>query len=334
MSSHKTIQTCAIFLLALTGPATAWAEWSLATRGTLFYTDDVAVFSATRRLIRDADPTQPVLDSRLTGQGSDGVFEPMLKLSNSFASRYGTTTVDLQGEGFVFFDHTEHNNGVLFLQGQQAFTPETKLLFRCYYNPDLFLGDNEERRSGNFLIEPERVTSQIGSFRIDQEVAEGLELRLLGRYGTRRYNQPFQQRNTDFWTIGPHLEWKLLPTVTLGLAYHYERGLADGRHQPQFEDDVSYANHYASADLEIELSEDFSLIAGFHYEHNDWLSHLEGDERNGAHENVYQGEMLLVYRISEKTRAYTGVQHSSRKESFEAEGIRNTNVGIGVQTEF
>jgi hypothetical protein len=44
--------------------------------------------------------------------------------------------------------------------------------------------------------------------------------------------------------------------------------------------------------------------------------------------------MLLVYRISEKTHAYTGVQHSSRKESFEAEGIRNTNVGIGVQTEF
>jgi hypothetical protein len=321
-------------LLAVAIPMTAYAEWSLTTRGTLFYTDDVGIFSATRRLTRDGDPTQPALDTRLTGQGSDGVFEPMLKLSNAFASRYGTTTLDLRGDGFVFFDHSRYSNGTLSLQGQQAFTPETKVLLRYYYNPDLFLGDNEERRSGSFLITPERVTSQIGSLRIDQKVAEGLELRLLGRYGTRRYNQAFRQRDTDFWTIGPHLEWKLLPAVTLGLAYHYERGLANGRHQPQYEDDVSYANHYASADLEVELSEDFSLAAGFHYEHNDWLSRFEGDERHGANENVYQGEMLLMYRISEKTRAYTGVQHSSRKESFETEGIKNTNVGLGVQAEF
>lgn len=324
----------AAVLLAISGTAPAFAEWSLTTRGTLFYTDDVGIFSATRRLTRDADPTQPALDSRLTGQGSDGVFEPMLKLSNSFDSRYGTTTLDLRGDGFVFFDHTQYSNGTLFLQGKHAFTPETRVLLRYYYNPDLFLGDNEERRSGSFLIAPERVSSQIGSLRIDQEVAEGLELRLLGRYGTRRYNQPYRQRNTDFWTIGPHMEWKLLPAVTLGLAYHYERGLADGRHQPQYEDDVSYANQYASADLEFELSEHFSLSAGFHYEHNDWLSQLEGDERNGANENVYQGEMLLVYRISAITRAYTGVQHSSRKESFETEGITNTNVGFGLQTAF
>ena len=332
--TRNPISILAPWFLAAAVPTTAFAEWSVTTRGTLFYTDDVGIFSATRRLTRDADPTQPALDSRLTGQGSDGVFEPMLKVSNSLASRYGTTTLDLRGDGFVFFDHTQYSNGTLLFQGQQAFTPETKVLLRYYYNPDLFLGDNEERRSGSFLIAPERVSSQIGSLRIDQEVTEGLELRLLGRYGTRRYNQPYQQRDTNFWTIGPHLEWKLLPAVTLGLAYHYERGLADGRHQPEYEDDVSYANQYASADLDFELSEDFSLTAGFHYEHNDWLSRLEGDERNGANENVYQGEMLLVYRISEKTRAYTGVQHSSRKESFEVEGIKNTNVGLGVQTQF
>jgi|GEM_PF-3109989 len=92
-----------------------------------------------------------------------------------------------------------------------------------------------------------------------------------------------------------------------------------------------FACRYGTTTVDLQ-GEGFVLFD--HTKHNDWLSHLEGDERNGAHENVYQGEMLLVYRISEKTRAYTGVQHSSRKESFEAEDIRNTNVGIGMQTEF
>jgi hypothetical protein len=81
-------------------------------------------------------------------------------------------------------------------------------------------------------------------------------------------------------------------------------------------------------------STDFSLSAGFHYEHNDWLSRLEGDERNGANENVYQGELLLIYRMSEQARGYTGAQYSTRKESFEAEGITNTNVGEGMQATF
>lgn len=327
--------TSLLLLIFMLGhPRPGFAEWSLSGRGSLFYTDDVSIFSATRRLTRDADPTQPALDARVTGQGSDGVFEPMLKLSKAFDSGLGTTTLDLRGDGFIFFDHSQYNNGTLFMQAQQAFRPGTRVLLRYYYNPDLFIGDNEERRSGRFQIVPERVTSQIGSLRIDQEVAERLEVKLLSRYGTRRYNSAYSQRDTDFWTVGPHLEWKLLPAVTLGLAYHYERGLADGRHQPQYGDDVSYTNHYASTDLDFELNEAFSVSLAFHYEHNDWLSQLEEDERKGGNENVYQGEALLIYRISPQTRAYTGVQHSSRKESFEASGIRNTNVGIGVETRF
>ena len=312
----------------------AYAEWSINSHGTFFYTDDVGIFSATRRLTRDADPTQPAIDSRLTNQGSDGVFEPMLKFVNSFDSGFGKTVLSLRGDGFIFFDATRFSHGTLFLQAQQFFTPETSLLFRYYYSPDLFLGDNEERRSGNFLIAPERVTSHIGSLRLAQELAEDLELRLLARYGGRLYNQTYEQRDTRFWTIGPHLEWRVIPAMRLGVSYHFERGLADGRNQAEFEDDVSYINHYASADLDFELNEVLSLSVAFHYEYNDWLSRLPGDERNGAYETVYQGEILLFYRLAERTRAYAGVQHSRRKESFEPESILNTNVGIGVTTEF
>ncbi|MDH5626627.1 MAG: hypothetical protein OEY21_11010, partial [Nitrospira sp.] len=52
-------------------------------RAILFYTDDVGIFSATRRMSRDDDPTQPALDTRLTNKGSDVVFEPDMTIGKS-----------------------------------------------------------------------------------------------------------------------------------------------------------------------------------------------------------------------------------------------------------
>jgi hypothetical protein len=196
------------------------------------------------------------------------------------------------------------------------------------------LGDNEERRSGTRRIAGEVLTNHIWSARVERALTPELEVRLLARYGLRRYNESFSQRSTDFWTIGPHVEWKILPRVKVGISYHYERGLAEGRNQPQFEDDVSYVNHYASADLDIELTDRLTLMTAFHYERNNWTSGIVGDERRGAHENVYQGEVILVRRLTETTRAFVGVQRSNRKESFETEQVKNTNVGIGLNMVF
>ena len=312
----------------------AQAEWSLTTRGTFFYTSDASLFTASQRLSRDADPTQPALDTRLTRQGSDGVFETTAQVTKTLESSLGKTSFDLRGDGFVFFDQTRYSNGNLGIQAKQDFPSNTKVMVRYYYNPDLFLGDNLERRSGNSRIAPERVTSQIGAMHLAQELTDGLELHVFTRYGTRRYNSDFAQRNTDFWTIGPHLDWKVLSNVKLGLAYHYERGLADGHNQPSYGDDVSYTNNFASAEVEIELTECLAISLGFDYEHNQWLSRLEEDERNGSYEEVYLGEFLMMYKVSEMFSFHAGMQYGSRKINLEPEAVTNANIGLGVKAFF
>ncbi len=328
-------------------PSLAYGEWSVTTHSTMFYTDDVGVFSATRRLTLDGDPTQPALDNRLTGQGSDEVFEPMLDVARSFATRYGKTTFDLQGQGFVYFAQSRYSHGTLRIQARQEFSARTSVLFRYYFAPDLFLGENEVRVAGEHEVEEshgsaaepielaaERVSSQIGALRVAQELTDGLELRLLGRYGTRRYNEKFQQRDLNFWTLGPHLAWQVGEGVQWVVGYHYERGTANGAEQPLLADDVSYTNNYVSTELEIEFAERFTLITGLHFERNDWTSALPGDERNGVFETIWQGEALLVYRITDETKVYGGVQHSSRSENIRAGNVPNTNVALGVQASF
>jgi len=150
----------------------------------------------------------------------------------------------------------------------------------------------------------------------------------------RRYNEAFSERDINFWTIGPHVNWRVAPNLKLVLSYHYERGLAEGRNQPQFVDDTSYVNHYLSVDADVELTERLSLLTAFHYEYNIWTSGLAGDERNGAYENLYQGEVILAYQLTDSVQGYGGVQHSIRKKSFESSSIKETNLDVGLSARF
>ena len=310
------------------------AEVTIEGTGILFYTDDVGIFSATRRLSRDGDPTQPAIDSALVNQGSDVIFEPDVAIGKAFSTSWGRTDLSVRGQGFLYTDHERFSHGTIRLQAVQSFDEATRVRLRYYYAPNLFLGENEDRQPGAEGLVPETVTSHIWSARFERDLTPDLEVRLFVRYGQRRYNQAFAQRDTDFWTVGPHLEWRVTHRVKLGLSYHFERGLADGRNEPQFEDDVSYINHYVSADLDFELAERLSLMAAVHYERNNWTSEIVGDERRGAHENVIQGDLLLVRQITDQVRVFVGVQRSNRRESFESEGVKNTNVGIGINGTF
>jgi len=140
-------------------------------------------------------------------------------------------------------------------------------------------------------------------------VTPDLSLQLLGRYGLRRYNEAFSERDINFWTIGSHVGWRIAHTIMLGLSYHYERGLAKGRSQPQFADDTSYVNHYLTADVDVELTKRLSLLTAVHYELNNWTSGLAGDERNGAHEDIYQGDVRLAYHLTDSLQGFGGLAY-------------------------
>lgn len=324
----------ATFPLLVAAAPPVFGEVGVEGRAIVFYTDDVGIFSATRRLTLDGDPTQPALDTNLTNQGSDVVFEPDVGVSVPLDSRLGRAELSLRGQGFIYVENPRFNHGTLRVQAVQAFSADTSLRLRYYYAPDQFLGENEVNPPGVDRLADEVLTSHIWSARVERDLMPDLEVRLLARYGLRRYDEPFTERDTDFWTVGPHVKWRFSHRITLELGYHYERGLADGRKQPELEDDVSYVNHYTSADLDVELTERLSLMAALHYERNNWTSGIVGDERNGAHEDVVQGEVILVHRLAEAWRVFVGFQRSSRKQSFEPESVKNTNIGLGVDTAF
>ena len=328
MSSRRALLVfCATFFASADQ---AGAQWALDTEANLFYTDDVSLFSASRRLALMEDPTQPAVD--VTGQGSDMVVEPQAELKRAFSSAFGRTELSVKAQGFVFATNPIYNHGTFRFEIEQDLTRSLMLRVNYYYAPDLFLARNTQRSTG--IKADERVSTHIYSAHLEGRPTEDLTLRLLTRYGSRDYNAAFQNRDTTIWTVGPHVEWAAARWLDVTAGYHYERGLADGRNQPQAKDDVSYINHYLALGLMIKPMEDHAIFLGADYEHNIFTSTIVGDERRGEKEDIYQWELEYRRTLGPRAVFTAGFQRSVRVSNIPARSVPDNNTWLGLEYTF
>lgn len=321
-------------LLALIGlPGRAVAEWSAIAETKVLYTDNVFELSSSRRLALAEDPSQPAVVP--VKKASDVVWEPSIDLRHrSRPTTLGETEFSLKAAGFVFTDNPIFNHGNYRMQLKQGLDADTSVLIRYRFVPNLFLGPNTERRTGLRLPEEERVTSHIWRVQIERRLSESVIGTLVGRYGLRQFNDVFAERDTTFWSAGPQVDWIVGPRVTLSLAYLFEQGLADGREQTQFRDDVSYRQHFTSIGATVQLTEPLSLLVGYAYRRKEFTSEIAGDSNRGVVDTTHQGSAELQYRLSGAAIMTLGVQRSQRLSNVASREFFNTNTSLGIQYRF
>lgn len=330
-----------ILLLAscLIMSSTAQAEWTAGADFSAYYTDDVGLFSVTRRLSLEEDPTQPIVDE--PDQGSDFVYDPNVYIGWETENSLGDFAVSLDAGGYIFQDHSDYSHGFLQFAIEQQVAESTTLKLYYDYIPSLYLGLNSlpqkqhiDSDEHNEQEADERLDNHIVAIHLEQELTDHLILRALVRYGARIYDQPFSYRDTQFFTIGPHLEWIITPDIDLLVGYHFERGYTNADETVQYQDDIGYINHFASAELKIRLLPELYMKLIFDYERNNYTSPYEDDIHHDGNENVYQGEIEFLYEVTESTALKAGWQHGNRKFSYEDHSVRNNNAWIGVEYHF
>lgn len=327
MFSLRSLQYTLLWMLTLINIRVE-AEWSSEISNHAYYTDDVALFSVTQRLSLKDDPTQPTVDR--PGQGGDFVYEPSATLTWQGKNDTGTFLLAIDAGGYLFADQAAFSHGLYELRLAQTFDNASKISLHYNAVPDLFLGKNAYGKADNSAVEfDESLTNHYWSVRFDQPLSPALTVRLFGRYGLRNYNAPFQHRDTQFWTLGPHLEWLITSDAELLIGYHYEQGTTNQQRTMRFADDVAYINQYASAELKIRLLEQLSAIFIFDYETNGFTSHNLKDEHRGVTENIYQGEIELLYKLTGVTTLKFGWQQGNRQLTNEQSSINNNNFWLG-----
>jgi len=322
-----------VFLIGistLTAVSSALAEWSVLSEGILYYTNDVALFSAARRSTMDGDPSQPVLDVSRTGFGSDMVFEPSVVISNAITTGLGRTAFSIKPQGFIYAVNPEWSQASVAVEALHSFTPNTALRLRYFGAPDQLLGNTEVSRAEPEVFANERLTSHIGYIRLEQRLGNNWEFRFQGRVGKRRFNDPFARHNTTFWTVGPHIFWRVTEHLKLFGAYHYERGLSAGRHELEPEEDRSYVHHFFALGFDAELMPHLELEVDFHYERTNFTTGILEDERNGGHENIFLGNGRLLYKLTDSTALTLSLQQGNRLQNFHLTHDHITNVGVGL----
>lgn len=309
------------------------AEWSALADAKVLYTDNVFEFSSSRRLAIAEDPSQPTRIA--VDNPSDVVWQPAIDLRHtSRPTNLGDTEVSVKAAGFIFTQNPLFNHGNYRIQVRQALDRDTSVLLRYRYVPNLYLGPNFERRTGVRHVEEERVTSHVWHAEMERRLNDTLAVTLVGRYGARFYNDAFAERDTTFWTLGPQLEWKLTSTAALVTAYLFERGLADGREQVQFADDVSYRQHFASVGVTIQVMPRLACTVGYAYRRKEFTSELVGDSNRGVVDTTHQGGIDLLYQLTPAAALTVGFQRTQRSSSAATRDFYNTNTSLGVQYRF
>lgn len=321
------------FLAMVCLPHRAMAEWSAIADAKVLYTDNISELSASRRLALAEDPSQPTRIS--IDNPSDVVWQPSIDLRHtSRPTNLGATEVSVKAAGFIATENPLFNHGNYRIQVKQALDRDTSILLRYRYVPNLFLGPNFERRTGLRHLEEERVTSHVWHAELERRLNDSLTAALVGRYGLRNYNEFFAERDTTFGTLGPQLEWKLTSTLSVTTAYLYERGLADGREQIQFRDDVSYRQHFVSIGVTMQFMPQLSCTLGYAYRRKEFTSEFVGDANRGVVDQTHQGGIDLLYQLTPAAALTAGFQRTQRSSSAGIRDFFNTNTSLGVQYRF
>ena len=306
--------------------------WSAIAEQKVLYTNNAFQLSSARRLSLAEDPSQPT--NVQVDKPSDVVWEPSVDLRRTSSNRLGNLEISTKAHGFIFTDHSALNHGNYRIQVRQALSPETSVLFRYRYVPNLFLGPNFERRSGTRSVQDERVTSHIWRAQVERALSDVVSTTMTARFGLRLYNDVFAERDTFFYTLGPQMDYAVRPNLTLSLGYLYERGLADGRGDTRFNDDISYRQHFVSSGGEFRLAPKLSLNLQYAFRRKNFTSDLAGDTHLGRRDTTHQGTAELRYAFSDSTGITLGFQHAQRTSNVATKDFNDTNTSLGIQHRF
>lgn len=310
----------------------AGAEWSAIAQQRVSYTSDAFQFSSARRLALSEDPSLPTIVP--VEKPEDVIWEPSVEVIRSGTTGAGRNELSVKGHGFIYTDKPIFNHGDFRIQDRQWLNPDTSLLVRYRYVPNLFLGPNFERRTGSRSVQEERVTSHSWRAEFERRVNNDLTATLVGRYGLRLYNDAFAERDTNFYSVGPRFDYRAASWITFTLGYLYERGLADGRNEPQFMDDVSYYLHFLSFDTELRLTSRLTLALMYAHARKTFTSTLIGDTHLDRQDFTHQGRAELRYQLTARAAAMLGFQRTQRSSTNTLREFNDTIVSIGAEYRF
>lgn len=310
----------------------AGAEWSAIAEQRVSYTNDAFQFSSARRFALNEDPSQPTVVP--LGEPEDVIWEPAVEVIRSGSTAFGPNELSVKAHGYIYTDKPIFNHGDYRIQDRQWLGPDTSVLLRYRYVPNLFLGPNFERQSGSRSIQEERVTSHQWRAEFERRLNEDLTAALIGRYGLRLYNEAFAERDTHFYAVGPRLNYRATPWITFTLGYLYERGLAEGRQEPQFMDDVSYYLHFLSFGAELRLTSKLALNLVYLHARKTFTSNLIGDTHLDRQDFTHQGLAALRYQLTTSVAATLSVQHTQRTSTNVLRDFNDTIVSLGADYRF
>lgn len=122
--------------------------------------------------------------------------------------------------------------------------------------------------------------------------------------------------------------------MTVTISYLYERGMADGRQETQFMDDVSYYLHMVSLETKVRLSARLDLDLMYVHFRKTFTSGLAGDTHVGRFDQTHRGTAELRYSLTPAATVLLAFQHGQRTSTNALRDFQDSILSVGGQYRF
>jgi len=318
----------------LVGAVPAFGEWSVLSGAAMSYTTNIFQFSSASRLSIHEDPSQPIPVRDVLSKPSDVIWQPSLRVGRSWSSRLGISELLFKTEGALYTENPSFNNAYYRVAYRQELEPKkTALQFIYRYTPHQLLGPGRVTSQADEYGDV-RTTSHVWRAELQRQVTDRWAVTFINRYGLRFYDEPFTERDTRFWSVGPQIEFVSRSWSVITVAYLYERGLAAGRDDPQTDLDMSYFLHYASLGARFQLVTPLWLNLGYIYRFRGYTSDLAGDIEFGRRDVIHQGTAEIRYAVSDLLQLRLGFQQTQQHSTLGSRSFYSSTLTYGVEYRF
>ncbi len=242
----------------------------------------------------------------------DFIWEPYLFLQFQPLEKTPSTRLftDISGD-FYTYNHSR-NLGTYQIGLKQGIGRKVHALISYTLIPREFVGISREN-PGSGISVGETITTHTTRFRIEREIQD-IDLGLTVHHKFKDYNDAFEVQDSDIYGVG--LESKIYSAYGLKtrIAYLFELGVASGRNNPNFKNDLSYRSHQLRISPEIRVNRQLAIGIRYEIKYKAFTTNLPGDTNHyGRDDTMHTVGANIYYELSKTLETKLGYERVMKR---------------------
>jgi hypothetical protein len=242
----------------------------------------------------------------------DFIWEPYFFLQFQPLEKTPSTQLFADISGNFYVHNPSLNLGIYQIGLKQEIRHKVQAAISYTLIPREFVGISRENPSSSISV-GETITTHTTRFRIERKIRD-INLGLTVHHKFKDYNDTFEEQDNNIYGAG--LESKIYSGYGLKtrIAYLFELGVASGRNNTNFNNDLSYRSHQLRISPEVRINRDLTIGVRYEIKYKAFTTNLSGDTNHyGRYDTTHTVGANIYYELGKTLETKLGYERVMKR---------------------